>query len=99
MGEECMRKSSILIFVLCVVYLLANIFSVVIVFSNAEKLGTGFWPMVAVVFLVNLVIQAFVLRQRELRAIQVMLADDVAYAEFRESIRWFKRKGKNKKFS
>ena len=94
-----MRKSSVLIFALCVVYLLAKIFSVVIVFSNADKLGPGFWPMVALVFLVNLVIQAAVLRQRELRAIQVMFGDDEAYAEFRESIRWFKRKGKNKKFS
>ena len=90
-----MRKSSVLIFVLCVIYLLANIFAVVLVFGNADKLGVRFWPTVGLIFLFNISIQAIVLRQRELRAIQVMFADDVAYAEFRESIRIFRRRAKN----
>lgn len=87
-----MRKSSILVLVLCVVYLLSNIFSIVIIFSNANNLGIAFWPMVGLVFLINLVIQAAILRKRDLRAIRIMFGDDEAYFEFLESTKIFKKK-------
>ena len=73
-----MNQNPLVIFVLAMLYMILNGCVLTLCFLNAGTLGCSFWPVIGCIFFMNLLIQAIIMKKRELQTLRYLYGEDYA---------------------
>lgn len=89
--KKWMNQNPLVIFVLAMLYMILNGCILTLCFINAGTLGCSFWAVIGLIFVVNLFIQAMIMKKRELQTLRYLYGED--YAEILKDQLKRRRKG------